>query len=147
MIKRIKSVMLQDKKKTQTAEGLVDDLEPYRRLIELQKQMIELVRQHERTRRECTVLREQLLKEMTRPRRSRRSLRRGIKRLTGNWLKGLTASWKSRGESRPEPNGSFFPPNHLLKIGQPKSHAMARRSSTHPPAGPPLSAIRTETGF
>ena len=41
------------------------DLEPYRRLIELQKQMIELAQQHERTKRECTALREQLLEEMT----------------------------------------------------------------------------------
>lgn len=45
------------------------DRETYRRLIDLQKQMIELVQQHERTKRECTALREQLLEEMTRPRR------------------------------------------------------------------------------
>src|SRR5690349_9051389 len=60
--------MIQDAEKIDAAKPAADR-EPYRRLIDLQKQMIELVQQHARTKRECTALREQLLEEMARPRR------------------------------------------------------------------------------
>ncbi len=40
-----------------------DDLEPYYRLIELQKQMIELVQRNEQSQRECEALRSQLARE------------------------------------------------------------------------------------
>jgi len=53
-------------------------LESYRRLIELQKQMIELSREHEETKRECATLREQVAKEMTKKSRSRRTLQHRI---------------------------------------------------------------------
>lgn len=39
---------------------VAEDLEPYRRLVELQKQMIELAEQHEQTRRKRDALREQM---------------------------------------------------------------------------------------
>jgi len=42
------------------AQQVGDDLEPYRRLIEIQKQLVEMSKQHEQTRRECDALREQL---------------------------------------------------------------------------------------
>lgn len=110
--------MFQDKKETQTVPETVDQLEPYRRLIELQKQMIELVQQHEKTKRECGALRAQVMKEMA-GRRSRWCWRSEIARATGNSLKGLTIfwiSWKSRAQNRPQPPGLLSPRNRLLKI-------------------------------
>ena len=84
--------MFQDEGKNEAAKLVAADREPYRRLIDLQKQMIELVQQHERTKRECTALREQLLEEMTRPRRWSWSMR-----LEARWLRNLcelgTSSW------------------------------------------------------
>ena len=41
-----------------------DDLEPYRRLIEIQKELVEMSKQHEQTRRECDALRELVTREM-----------------------------------------------------------------------------------
>jgi hypothetical protein len=99
--------MVQHEKKT-NVKSPADDLEPYRRLVELQKQMIELVRQHEKTKSECAALRKQLLDEMTR-RRSRWNLRRIINRPAVGWVKRLAEVWKPRLESRPQPNGSFLP--------------------------------------
>jgi len=37
-----------------------EDLEPYRRLVELQKQMIEMAQQQEQSKRKCDALREQM---------------------------------------------------------------------------------------
>jgi len=100
--------MSQDEKKPDV-KSLADGLEPYRRLVELQKQMIELVRQHKKTKGECVALREQLLDEMTGRRRSRWSLRRIISRPAAGWVNNLGHAWKPRIESRPQPNGSVFP--------------------------------------
>jgi len=52
-----------------TATGL----ESYRRLIELQKQMIELSQHHERSRRECEDLRTAVAREVADQARSRQS--------------------------------------------------------------------------
>jgi hypothetical protein len=54
---------------------VADDLEPYRRLVELQKQMIELAQQHEQSKRRCDALREQMVCEVT----DRRPVRRGLR--------------------------------------------------------------------
>src|SRR5215469_7083985 len=78
--------MIQDEGKNEAAKPVAADREPYRRLIDLQKQMIELVQRHERTKQECTALREQLLDEMARPRRWPWSLR-----WEARWLKGFNA--------------------------------------------------------
>jgi predicted nucleic acid-binding Zn-ribbon protein len=108
MTQGIQNVMFQDEEEIQTAKLVADDLEPYRRLIELQKQMIGLVQQHEKTKRECAALRAQLLEEMAGPRQRRRSLRQGIGRAAAGLLKHVAASGKSRVESRSQPNGSFL---------------------------------------
>lgn len=50
------------------------DLEPYYRLIEMQKQMIDLIQQNAHRERECAALREQLAREVEALARSRRSL-------------------------------------------------------------------------
>ena len=46
------------------AKTVGDDLEPYRRLVELQKQMIELAQQHEQSKRRRDALREQMVREV-----------------------------------------------------------------------------------
>lgn len=50
--------------KLERAKPEATGLEPYRRLIELQKQMIELSQHHERSRRECDALRDVVAREV-----------------------------------------------------------------------------------
>ena len=57
-----------------TGEPEGGDLEPYHRLIELQKQMMDLIQQNARAERECAALRKQLLRDVEALARSRRSL-------------------------------------------------------------------------
>jgi hypothetical protein len=100
MTQGAKDTMLQAEEKIEAAKPAADNLEPYRRLIDLQKQMIELVHQHERTKRECVALREQLLEEMIPPRRWW-NLRQRISR-----LKNFATAWKSGVKNQPRPAGS-----------------------------------------
>jgi hypothetical protein len=51
---------------------VADDLEPYRRLVELQKQMIELAQLHEHSKRKRDALHEQMVREVVDRRRRRR---------------------------------------------------------------------------
>lgn len=67
--------MLRDDEMLERAKSAETDLESYRRLIELQKQMIELSQHHERCRRECEALREVVAREVTEHARSRTSAR------------------------------------------------------------------------
>jgi predicted patatin/cPLA2 family phospholipase len=90
MTQRTRDTLFQKEDKMETIKPGADNLEPYRQLIDLQKQMIELAQQHERTKRECTTLREQMLEEMIRPRRRLWSLR-----LETRWLKSLNALGRS----------------------------------------------------
>jgi hypothetical protein len=53
----------------------ITGLESYRRLIELQKQMIELSQHYEQTKRERDVLRDEIVREVADQLRARRSLR------------------------------------------------------------------------
>jgi ribosomal protein S3 len=53
-----------------------DGLASYRRLIELQKQMIELSQKHELSKRECNALREQVAREVAQRLHNRRTWRR-----------------------------------------------------------------------
>jgi hypothetical protein len=71
-----------------------DDLEPYRRLVELQKQMIELAQQHEHSKRRRDALREQMVREVANRRPVRRGLRHRLQRSAAKLLQhvpGLTA--------------------------------------------------------
>jgi hypothetical protein len=73
---------------------VADDLEPYRRLVELQKQMIELAQQHEQSKRRRDALREQMLREVTDRRPVRRGLRHRLQQSAAKLLKrvpGLAA--------------------------------------------------------
>ena len=107
--------MVQDEKIT-GSKPLTDDLEPYRRLVDLQKQMIELVRQHERTRIECAELREQLLDEMDK-RNPRWNARRIIGRLATRPGRYLSEKWLARVERRP--NGALLPSFQIRRPIQP----------------------------
>jgi len=78
------------------------DLEPYRRLVDLQKQMIELARQHEHAKRRRDALHEQMAREAADRQHDRRSLRHRLQRSAARLLKrvsGLTAE-------KPEPGAS-----------------------------------------
>ena len=64
-----------------------DDLEPYRRLVELQKQMIEAAQQHEQTKRRRDLLRELMVREIGVRRPVRRSLRHRLQQSAVKILK------------------------------------------------------------
>ena len=65
------------------------DLEPYYRLIEMQKQMIDLIQQNAHTERECAALREQLTREVEALARSRRGLPDRLRDSVSGLLKRL----------------------------------------------------------
>jgi hypothetical protein len=71
-----------------TAEEKIvaDELEPYRRLVELQKQMIELARQHEQTKRRRDALHEQVVHEVIHRRHHRRGWRHHLQQSAVKWL-------------------------------------------------------------
>jgi hypothetical protein len=96
--------MTQDRNDTAGERPVADDLEPYRRLVELQKQMIELAQRHEQTRRRRDALHEQMVREVVGRRHHRRGWRHRLHQSAAKFLKrvpGLT----------PEKNGSD-PFNH-----------------------------------
>ena len=67
--------MLQTIKEVQTDAQSVNGLESYHRLVELQKQMIQLAQQNERAKQECAELRELVATEVIARMDSRRSPR------------------------------------------------------------------------
>jgi hypothetical protein len=64
-----------------------DGLASYRRLIELQKQMIILSQQHEQSKRECAALRELVTRELADQLRARRTLRERMQRSASELFK------------------------------------------------------------
>ena len=68
------------------AKTVVDDLEPYRRLVELQKQMIELAQQHEQAKRRRDAVHEQMVREVTNRRHRRRGWRHHLQQSAAKWL-------------------------------------------------------------
>jgi hypothetical protein len=75
-----------------------DDLKPYYRLIELQKQMIELVQQNEQSERECTALRAQLAREADELYRAHRGMSQRLRRSASALLRRL---WRRKNAARP----------------------------------------------
>ena len=72
---------------------VADDLEPYRRLVELQKQMIELAQQHERTKRRRDALHELMAREVANRQLHHQGWRHRLQQSAVNLLKrvpGLT---------------------------------------------------------
>ena len=66
---------------------VADDLEPYRRLVELQKQMIELAQQHEQSKRRRDALHEQMVREVADRRTGRCGLRHRLQQSAAKLLK------------------------------------------------------------
>jgi hypothetical protein len=84
---------------------VADDLAPYRRLVELQKQMIELAKQHEQSKRRRDALREQMVREVTDRRPVRRGLRHRLQRSAAKFLKrvpGFAAGKPALGALNPK---------------------------------------------
>lgn len=69
--------------KLDRARSEVTDLESYRRLIKLQKQMIELSQHHERSRRECDALRDAVARELI----ARQTPLGRLRTAAGKWFK------------------------------------------------------------
>jgi hypothetical protein len=66
-----------------------DDLEPYRRLIEIQKQLVKMAKQNEQTRRECDALREQAARDLFESLRWKGTFRARLRRKAFRLLKRL----------------------------------------------------------
>ena len=84
--------MLRDDDKLERAKQEATGYETYRRLIMLQKQMIELTQQHEQAKRERDVLREKVAREVTDHLLARRSLRHRWRGKLVKFLKRLGLS-------------------------------------------------------
>jgi site-specific recombinase len=97
--------MLQVRNENSGMKKVADDLEPYRRLVELQKQMIELAQQHEQSKRRCDALRDQMVREVTNRRSVRRGLRHRVQQSAAKLLKrvpGFTAGKTNFGALNPK---------------------------------------------
>ncbi len=79
--------MLQVRNENPGMKKAMDDLAPYRRLVELQKQMIELAQQHEQSKRRRDALRDQMVREVTDRRPVRRGLRHRLQQSAAKLLK------------------------------------------------------------
>jgi len=79
--------MLRDDDKLERAKPEATGLESYRRLIMLQRQMIELSQQHEQSKRERDALREKVAREVADHLLARKSLRH-------RWQRRLVNFWK-----------------------------------------------------
>jgi len=82
--------MCQGVEEVQSGKQAAGDLEQYRRLVELQKQMIKLARQNEKARRECESLRERVAVEAIASLKKRRSLHQHLRQKAKMTLKRLT---------------------------------------------------------
>ncbi len=81
--------MYRDGEENQRGIKVTDDLTPYRRLIELQKEMIALSQKHEHSKREGTVLREQVAREVEMLVRRRASFSQRLRRSTAKFITRL----------------------------------------------------------
>jgi len=79
--------MARSDEQLERARPEVTGLESYRRLIELQKQMIELSQQYEQTKRERDALRDVVVKEVAEQMRARKSLRYRVQYSAVNFLR------------------------------------------------------------
>jgi len=79
--------MFRDDEQLERAKPAVTGLESYRRLIELQKEMIELSQHHERSRRECDALRDVVAREVVEQARVRQSPMGRFRASAGKWFK------------------------------------------------------------
>ena len=76
---------------TQQTKPVGDDLLPYRRLVELQKQMIEMAHQHKQAKCACHGLREQMALEITARQRARQSRLHRLRYSASGLFRGLSS--------------------------------------------------------
>ena len=97
--------MLQVRNENSGMKKVADDLEPYRRLVELQKQMIELAQQHEQSKRRRDALRDQMVREVSNRRPVRLGLRHRLQQSGAKLLKrvpGFAAGKPNLGTLNPK---------------------------------------------
>ena len=87
------------------------DLEPYYRLVELQKQMIDLIQKNAHAKRECAALREQLAREVEALARSRRGLPERLRHFASAVLGRLL---RRNGEMRQNQPLELVEPSHPI---------------------------------
>ena len=100
------------------------DLEPYYRLVELQKQMIDLIQKNAHAKRECAALREQLAREVEALARSRRTLPERLRHFASGLFERLL---RRNGEAHR---------NHLLRLVEPN---LSMNAVIHGPLNGPVS--------
>ena len=81
--------MYRDGEDNQARTKATDDLVPYRYLVKLQKEMIELSQKHEHSKREHAVLRKQVAREVDRLVRRRGSFSHRLRRTTAKFITRL----------------------------------------------------------
>ncbi len=81
--------MYRDGEENQPGHRVADDLTPYRRLVELQKEMIALSQKHEHSKREGAELREQVAREVEMLVRRRASFSQRLRRSTAKFIARL----------------------------------------------------------
>jgi hypothetical protein len=96
--------MVRDANGVQSGKPENSNLEPYYRLIELQRQMIDLIRQNANTKRECVALQEQLERDVEAMVRSRRSFPGRLRNSASMLLKRLIGG---KSEAAPQAQGAF----------------------------------------
>jgi hypothetical protein len=97
--------MFQGRNENPGMKKVADDLAPYRRLVELQKQMIELAQQHEQSKRRRDALRDQMVREVIDRRPVRRGLRHRLQQSAAKLLKrvpGFAAGKPNLGAFNPK---------------------------------------------
>jgi predicted nucleic acid-binding Zn-ribbon protein len=82
--------MTRGKEMLKSGKQVADDLEPYRRLIEIQKQVMDLSKKHEATRREFDALRERVARELTEAPRPKAGVHQRLRRSVSKLLKQLS---------------------------------------------------------
>ena len=82
--------MARGKETLKNGKQVADDLEPYRRLIEIQKQLVNLSKQHEATRREFDALRERVARELTETPRAKAGVPQRLRQSVSKLLKQLS---------------------------------------------------------
>jgi len=102
--------MTRDRNENAGLNTVAGDLEPYRRLVDLQKQMIELAQQHEQSKRKRDALHEQMVSEAADRRHDRRSLRHRLQRSAAKLLRRVPGFPQGKSASaRPMMNNHLKP--------------------------------------
>ena len=100
--------MSRDRNENPVEKMVAEDLEPYRRLVELQKQMIELAQQHEHSKRKRDALREQMTRVAANRLPGHRGLRHRLQRSAAKILRRVP------GFATEKPNPGTANPKELL---------------------------------